>query len=513
MANFVATLSPVSDKNPGDWVQITGTVAAATEADAGTCHVVFFITGPGGLYAETGVLFSQKITTTPLRLSAGLSLPANARAGAYSAAVSVRTADWAWQTVTQTPSTFNSPVSAGVTVASLVKVSGDDQGGTVGQAQPVPMVVQALDSSNNPVKGATINFAATAGTLSVASATTDADGKASVTLTHPAQPQTALVTVSAGSVSVDFKQTSHMVLYGKRSPTLTMLQPAGPGDALAGVGFLPVTGDEWVRIDSASDEFDGSSIDLTKWRTRLPGGYDHYNDELQRYVDSGITVRDGTCKLTATALPYDPSNPGHAPSPSGFNYPFFHSGCISSHTLLSYGYFEARMKFPKGMGVWPAFWLLPNNNWQGEIDIVEFVFNEGTEHQNMIHHNNLCDWPGASVFWAETCENTQYGYWIAPGSLSSTYVVDDWHVVGCYWNEIDNTATIYIDGFPVVQRRVGPAGQKSAIILNMAMGGGWPTTNANGQKWTQPVSLDDQVFEIDYVRTFQKAGKISTAKV
>lgn len=313
--------------------------------------------------------------------------------------------------------------------------------------------------------------------------------------------------------TLHFNSPARMKLYGTYSPVLTLLKPAGAGEALDGVGFLPDSGDTWVKIDSASDEFAGTSIDLTKWRTRLPGGWDHYNDELNRYVDSGITVGNGSCKLTAKARPYDPAAPGHAPSPTGFNYPFFDSGCISSHTLLRYGYFEARMKFPSGLGVWPAFWLLPNTNYQGEIDIVEFVNNNGTEHQNMIHNNNLCNWPGNLVYFADVNYNTQYGVWIAPSPLSPTYFVDDWHTVSCYWNELDNTTTIYIDGFPVSQRRLGPAGQPSAVIFNMAMGGGWPTTNANGQAWTQPISLTDQAFEISHFRVFQKTGKILTSQV
>lgn len=512
-------------------------------------------------------------------------------------------------------------VSAALTpavVAALNKISGDDQGGSVGQAQVAPMVVQALDASGNPISGATISWTCDGGSVNPPTSTTDGSGNASATFTQAAAPRTNLITASSGGVSAVFTQTSHMVLYGAYSSFPKLLKAAGPGDPLAGVGFLPDTGDVWVPIPGATDEFTGAAIDPAKWRLTLPGGYDHYNDELERYVPSGVTLGNGTLKLTAHARPYDPyatgyvrftgnpaandwfklcgtaitfvasgaigtqcnigpdltttlqnlftmlqastdsnlvkfayalasdrinltsavadvagvsltlaysssvihisadyltGGPGHAPSPSGFKYPLFDSGVISSHTLLSYGYFEARMKFPSGQGVWPAFWLLPNANYQGEIDIVEFVFNGGTEHQNMIHNNNLCNPPGSTVYWDDVHYNTQYGFWAAPSTLSPTYMVDDWHVVGCYWNEIDNTTTIYIDGFPVSQRRLGPYGQLSAIIFNMAMGGGWPTTNGSGQAWTQPVSLTDQVFEIDYIRTFQKSGKILTGSV
>jgi hypothetical protein len=512
---FNATMTTPADKNPGQSVLAEASLAAATSSDAGTFHIVLFLfrLGSPNTILDTFTIQNQAITTTAAVWSHSFTIPSNEPLGSHAVRVGVQDGSWAYQTVTSTGGNFN-VVVAPPAVATLTKISGDDQGGTVGQAQASPMVVQALDGSGNPVAGATVNWTTTAGTLSASSATTDAQGNASVTLTHPAMAQTATVTASVGSATATFSQTSHMVLYGKYSamPVLLKARTAGV-DALAGGGFLPDTGDEWVLIDSASDEFAGSAIDLTKWRTRLPGGWDHYNDELQRYIDSAISVSNGSCKLTSHARPYDPAAPGHTSSPSGFQYPLFDSGCLSSKALLKYGYFEARFKLPKGLGVWPAFWLLPNTNWQGEIDIMEFVYNNGTEKQNMIHNSNVCDWPGNTVYWAERQYNGQYGYWIAPSTLSPTYMVDDWRTLSCYWNELDDTTTIYLDGQPVSQRRLGPAGQYSCIIFNLAIGGAWPTTNANGQAWTQPIDLTDQVFEISHVRTFQKSGKILVSSV
>jgi hypothetical protein len=397
--------------------------------------------------------------------------------------------------------TGTSPAAAiDAVVASIVKVSGDDQGGTIGTAQSSPMIVQALSGSSNPVSGVTISWATTAGTLSAASATTDASGQASVTLTHASTPQTATVTASAGSLSASFKQTGHMALYGTRSPFPVLLKAAGLGDTLAGVGFLPDDGNTWNLVSAMSDEFTGSAIDTTKWNLRLQGGYDHYNDELERYVDSAVTVSNGTCKLTAVARP---GTVGHADSPTGFHYNLYDSGCITTKASVVDGFFEARMKLPSGQGVWPAFWALPTSNYQGEVDIMEFVFNNGTERQNMIHNNNLCDSGGNAIFWRDLYYNTQWGFWSAPSTLSPTYMVDDWRVLSCL--KQNGTTTVYIDGYPVCQRKISPANLPMQIILNLAMGGGWPTTNSGGQAWTQPVSLGPEVFEIDYVRTYQKA--------
>lgn len=57
----------------------------------------------------------------------------------------------------------------------------------------------------------------------------------------------------------------------------------------------------------------------------------------------------------------------------------------------TYGRFEARLKLPKGQGIWPAFWMLgadigsvgwPNS---GEIDIMENVGKEPNTVYGTIH--------------------------------------------------------------------------------------------------------------------------------
>src|SRR4029077_8038491 len=52
------------------------------------------------------------------------------------------------------------------------------------------------------------------------------------------------------------------------------------------------------------------------------------------------------------------------------------------HCTRAYGRFEARIRIPRGQGMWPAFWLLGANDHQvgwpqcGEIDIMENVGKE-----------------------------------------------------------------------------------------------------------------------------------------
>ena len=95
--------------------------------------------------------------------------------------------------------------------ASLTKVSGDNQTVTGVGTVSAPMVVQLKDVLGNPVSGATITWSsASGGALSANSSTTDATGKAQITVTTAATPRTYSVQASAsGAGSVTFTMTGN----------------------------------------------------------------------------------------------------------------------------------------------------------------------------------------------------------------------------------------------------------------------------------------------------------------
>jgi hypothetical protein len=86
--------------------------------------------------------------------------------------------------------------------SSLLSNSGDAQ--TLGiLSTSAPFVVQAVDANGNPVAGVTVGFTTTSidGTLSASSATTDANGLASVTITTGFFPGPFTVTATAGTAA------------------------------------------------------------------------------------------------------------------------------------------------------------------------------------------------------------------------------------------------------------------------------------------------------------------------
>lgn len=103
------------------------------------------------------------------------------------------------------PVTFGAP---GLAVPrTLAKFSGDEQQGAAGTVLTQPFVVRVLDQHGDPLAGATVTFAVTAGggTLSAATATTDAAGRAATTLTLGPRPGTNTVEATVdGLDSVTF---------------------------------------------------------------------------------------------------------------------------------------------------------------------------------------------------------------------------------------------------------------------------------------------------------------------
>ena len=130
------------------------------------------------------------------------------------------------------------------------------------------------------------------------------------------------------------------------------------------------------------DEFEEGTTLSEDWIHEVkPSGW--VNHELQNYVDGEYNgqrvteISDGKLKI-------------HCFKDGDKIY----SGRVYAHRNEGwlYGYFEASIKLPSGLGTWPAFWMMPvkgEGRWPvcGEIDIMEEV----GFHPDYVHSTIHCE--------------------------------------------------------------------------------------------------------------------------
>lgn len=245
-----------------------------------------------------------------------------------------------------------------------------------------------------------------------------------------------------------------------------------------------------------ADEFNYTGLpDSTKWSFETRGNsYGWGNNEKQFYTDNktaNALVSNGTLKIVA-----------RKESQEGKDYT---SARLSSagKAEFQYGKIEVRAKLPKGLGTWPAIWMLgtniKNTKWPacGEIDIMEQVGYEpdsihGTVHTAAYNHVKGTQ-RGKTVYIAE------------PYAAFHTYAVE--------WTP--ETVDFLLDGkvyhsFANEHRTTAewPFSQPFYLILNLAIGGNW------GGKMGIDESIFPATMEVDYVRVYQadNAGKNRNAR-
>ena len=118
----------------------------------------------------------------------------------------------------------------------------------------------------------------------------------------------------------------------------------------AWVGQRPPTDGDWVQ--TFNDDFDGSSVDLTKWNNTGP----NYWDKITHWSKDNSIVADGLLKIRfEKKTGFQNDDPKQKQND-------FACGYLDTFEKLTqrYGYFETRLKLPTAPGLWPAFWMMPD---------------------------------------------------------------------------------------------------------------------------------------------------------
>jgi len=242
-----------------------------------------------------------------------------------------------------------------------------------------------------------------------------------------------------------------------------------------------------------SDEFngpDGSPVDSSKWVSEV-GGNGWGNQELEYYTarPQNAIQQGGNLVITVLAEKYTGSDSVTRD---------YTSARLKAEGKFSrkYGRFEARIKIPKGQGIWPAFWMLGDDidrvNWPicGEIDIMENIGKEPAVVHGTIHG------PGY---------NGEHGIG-SPFTLpDKARFADDFHTYAVEW--APRAIRFFVDDHLYATRTPAelPKGTKWVynhpffILLNVAVGGGWPGS-------PDSTTIFPQTMLVDYVRVYKRSG-------
>lgn len=231
-----------------------------------------------------------------------------------------------------------------------------------------------------------------------------------------------------------------------------------------------------------SDEFDGQILDSGKWVVET-GGHGWGNNELQYYTGrpENVRVENGHLVIEAHKEKFENRD--------------YTSARIKTAGLVErmHGRYEARIKVPKGQGIWPAFWMLGADikavGWPrcGEIDIMENIGKEPATVHGTLHG------PGYSG-------DKAFG---RPSLLRTGAYADDFHVFAVEWEP--GEIRWYRDGIhyhtatPGLVKGDWVFEHPFFVLLNLAVGGYWPGK-------PDSTTVFPQQMLVDYVRVYRKAG-------
>ena len=266
----------------------------------------------------------------------------------------------------------------------------------------------------------------------------------------------------------------------------------------AGVGPAFLAGATVVHAGwqlTFSDEFDGDTLDLRKWKLsdRWGNGTLAGNGEQQCYVPEGVTQSGGMLLLTARRAVTRASQchgatadlqftSGRATT-SGCNQGDTSEACRGLEAFhQAYGYFEVRARLPNGKGFWPAFWLVPmDSSWPPEIDVMEALGHMPSTVYHTYHYHGPAgkhDRAGKAYDGQDfTAGFSTFGVDWQPGLLI-------WYVNG---RETYRFASPYVTA------------KSMYLQVNLAVGGYWPGNPDTGTPFPSRM-------EIDYVRVYKRVS-------
>lgn len=360
----------------------------------------------------------------------------------------------------------STPVIPALTISNVSQVEGDN-----GTADFVFTVTLGLPTS----KTVTLNYSTQDGTAIKGS---DYRALTDQTLTFQPNETSKQITIAVtGDAIKEGDETFSVLLSNVTNATVIKSSATGT-----------IKNDDAVGVFSNlvwADEFNGNSLNLDNWAFETGDGCPNLcgwgNNELEYYTNrpENLFFQNGHMVIHARK--------------EDFNGKSYTSAKIVSRgkKVFRFGRMEIRAKLPKGKGIWPAIWMLPQQNvygnWprSGEIDIMEMVGHEPNKVHGTVHYG---PGPGSTQF------SRSY-------TLPNTDFSADFHVFSITWDA--NVIQWYVDGnlfgtftHTDAGSATYPFNEDFYFIINLAVGGNW--SGSPDATTTFPQEL-----AIDYIRVYQ----------
>jgi|GEM_PF-3723794 len=260
-----------------------------------------------------------------------------------------------------------------------------------------------------------------------------------------------------------------------------------------------------------SDEFNGTSLDTSKWQV-ITGTESHSQAHYTTndvYEGNGyVTLRTQRHCVSSSSDALTATNASTAPCPAGTTTEYS-SGQIQTGHNWKAGRIEVRAKLPSTeLGLWPAIWLRNNAAWctanYGELDVMEWYGDYPTTDTATSHETCASD----------TTKHVQHAYTTASDTSST------WHTWAVNWDA--NSIQYELDGLPVLAK-TGDADKTTdtagdfgltSTQFNTIMNDSWllrmntQVTNP-GDAWHKAPdntqSFMPAYYQIDYVRVYDKS--------
>ena len=247
------------------------------------------------------------------------------------------------------------------------------------------------------------------------------------------------------------------------------------------------------------EEFSDPKLNTDKWAFQLGNGAEYGiagwgNNELQFYTDSSdnFELSDGMLKII--------------PLYNKDSSKTFTSVKLVTKDLVNFtspGVLEVKFKIPKGQGLWPAIWMMPEKNrfggWpkSGEIDLMEARGSNTNEVLSTLHF-------------------FQNGHRL----LGSEYKVSNennfnqnFHIITLIWGidkisfYINNQFLVYEGSLTKLLGAKYPFNESFYLILNTAIGGDFVKAPKPNEISSLDNCDDSKKFIVDYIRYYHKLIK------